>query len=262
LEPEEAFDAAFPEGVARLEEELLETLRDGTFTSSTVPLAAIGGLGRLDVGPAAPAEVLSSLGFILAHKGERDGAERHFDLALEYDPRFSGALVGLGSLRTMDRRLDEAGVWFAEAEEAGGLEAEGLLVQGRFLLVEAERAGAEGRAADRLQAVAGARSSLEAAAESFPSYVEARALLGMTYLHDGDPEVGIRQLVWARRRAPARKDLAYYLVFLYARAGELERGERLLEEQLDPVEHAQMYQRASEALEQARRRAEAASDPP
>ena len=257
LGPEEAFDAAFPEGVARLEEELLKILRDGTFAPSTVPLAAIGGLGRLEVEPAAPAEVLTRLGFILARKGERDEAERHFDLALKYDPLYSGALAGLGSLRTSDRRLDEAGVWFSEAEESGGLEAESLLLLGRFLLVEAERAGAEGRADDRRWAIEGARGVLQAAAESFPSYVEARALLGMTYLYEGDPEEGIRQLAWARRRAPARKDLAYYLVFLYARAGELERGERLLVEQLDPVEHAQMYQRASEALEQARRRAEA-----
>jgi Tfp pilus assembly protein PilF len=255
--PEAAFDFAFPQGLRALEDEIRDRVETGSFATSKVPVGGLGGLAAGRLSAAAPPDVLARLGMLLVRQGEAPEAERHFDLALAYDEWHTPALVGLGHLRSQSGQLEEAGAWFESALEAGGFDAEEFLLYGKYLLKAAERSRSEGRSSETEPSefeasVEEARRAFRAAQEAFPGYVEARALLGASYLYEGDPRAGIDELVWARQRAPARPELAYWLALLYIRAAEYERAEWLIAERLDPVEQGEMYRQASEELERTR----------
>ena len=88
------------------------------------------------------------------------------------------------------------------------------------------RDDAEGSA----RALASARAALSEAGRLAPDFAEVDALLGYTYLLDGeDAARGLPHLERARRRLPDRMDIVVHQTQLYMKLGRFEEAEALIE---------------------------------
>jgi tetratricopeptide (TPR) repeat protein len=207
------------------------------------------GIGELTVDdsaavrPMPPAETLTRLGDYLAHmEGREAEAEAHYREAERTDPAFAGAQLGLAVLADRAKRWGEADPRFEKALRLApddgviGLRYATSLVRRHF--GAGIHRGPVTPEADA--ALLRARDLLETTVRLRPDLAEAWAALGATYTHaTGDVSKGIAALEKARRLLPSRTDVAFNLLALYARAGDLERARELFDSALsreaDPV---------------------------
>ncbi|MEE9292104.1 MAG: tetratricopeptide repeat protein, partial [Acidobacteriota bacterium] len=187
------------------------------------------------VRPLTHAEAVYRLGDLLAHLGpERSAAaERHFREALRLDPSLAAAWTGLGYIRDLHAKHNEAASFY---EKAIGRDRDDPLAYFLYATSIMDRHHSERR---RLRRTLGGETPehLVRARELFtrslklrPDLTEAYAGLGATYAFDEsgfDP--GIAALEKARALLPSRMDIVFNLLGLYARQGDRTSAEALME---------------------------------
>jgi tetratricopeptide (TPR) repeat protein len=206
------------------------------------------------IGSMTRAEALYRLGDLLSHHGtERlTEAERHFREAIRLDPEHAAAHRGLGFIRDLRGRHDEASAFY---ETALTLDRGDYLTH--FLYATSlidRRFGNERRHRRLLQdetpsQLARARELFSESIRLRPDLPEAYAGLGATYALDGsDLEEGIAALEKARRLLPSRMDIVFNLVGLYARSGDRKKAEDLVDKVLSRTDDPALVADARESI--------------
>jgi len=218
-----------------LEEKVKAYVRKGRHPYSVVDLKT------LPIEPPSPtlemtrAQVLSRLGDYLVHTqtDRAADAEALFQAALQEDSTLAPAYCGLGYLRDLQKRTDEATAAYERALKLAPddpltqfLFAESLM--NRILPPGAISLHTEGPAVP--PELARARALYRASIKSRPRVAEAYAGLGSTFtIEDTVLAEGIAALETARRMLPARMDVVINLAGLYARSGERAKAQDLVE---------------------------------
>ncbi len=250
-DPVATFERVFEVRIGELERRLRRHLLGSEPRAAAVPLARLPA-PEVATEPAPPAPLLAALGDLLAHMGREAEAERHFALALDYDPGFADARAGLAYLRDRQGRHAEAAALWEQAVAAEGGEGAAAgalthLLYGRHLLARA-RGEAPGREAALLATAA--EAAFARAAELAPEFAEARAMRGYAHLFGGlDPAAGIPHLERARRELPERSDLLLALVQLYVRADREAEARAVVDGDLALRGEPELLQAASEEIE-------------
>ena len=180
------------------------------------------------------------LGWLLSHQNppRLDEARRHFEAALGTDREHGGAVMGLGYLAALSGDPSAAIYAYREAMAVG---LDSYLVH----YLHARALAARNTDGDRDLAREAFRRSLQRR----PSFAQAWAGLGATWVSDPQPEEeGLEALEKAFRRLPTRPDVIYNLILLSARMGHVEQAESLVEKlrvRADP----EWASRAEQALE-------------
>jgi hypothetical protein len=237
-----AFDAAFGRTMDELARELRAYVNSPTFPYLRLELAALGAEPALEVRPVPVAEALYELGTALALRGPEtaDAARAHLEAAAAAG--VVDAWASLGLLEERRGRPAAAAELYGRAASAGAGRALSLVLQAQAMLAE----GATPEAARTARALARRALALE------PSYVEAEALVGRSYLiGDEPPAEGIAALDAALARLPGRPDVAYALAMLRLRAGDVTAAEHLIRAVVVPLGSADMAGHARQALERA-----------
>ncbi len=195
--------------------------------------------------------VLYELGHLLAHSNAANAAdaERFLSEAVRINPNLAAAHADLGRLMDISGRQADAQQEYERAVSLGSREADVYLLYGGSILDRLVRAGNPGEAPPA--EIAKARQLLTKAAELDPNSARAWAGVGATYLAgtgEGDSAAGIAALEKSLALAPAQKDVAYYLVQLYARAGRREDAAHLVETVIVPNGDPDLVTRAREAV--------------
>jgi Flp pilus assembly protein TadD len=150
-------------------------------------------------------EAHANLGVLDERLGERDAARRQYETALRLAPWFVPAAVNLADLARAEGRTDESVAILRRSVAAVPDAAAAHYALGLALV----------RAGDR----AGARASLERAAELAPAEPIYATTLAVA-LHDwGDPDRALATLVAARAQSPYDHDLLVALVTFSHEAG-------------------------------------------
>lgn len=235
-----AFRNAFGAGFQELERELAAYVRRPalgyrryTLDELKVPELAAPHLMTHD-------ETLYALGHMLAraNPGTLGDAELFLDEVLRLQPGHAGAHADLGHLADLRGDTSEATTRFDEAIALGSNDLAVYMAAGASILnriVENLGGTAKPDAAD----IARARTIFTRATQLDPKSARAWAGLGATYVAgDADVKVGIEALERSLDLAPGQQEVAFYLVQLYARAGQHAdaRGlyERVLANSSDP----------------------------
>jgi tetratricopeptide (TPR) repeat protein len=203
------------------------------------------------------------LGWLLAHQHpqRRPEARRHFDAALALEPWHAGAAMGLGYLALLEGDLSDAEAYLDSAIAHGGDDYLLHYLRGRTRL---RQATAPARPPDmpwpkgRIEA---ARASFHESLLRHPSFGEAWAALGSSFVADPEPTPeGLEALREARRLLPTRPDVLYNLTVLAGRLGREDEMSESLEilARLGGPDWAaraeEALRRADEATLEARRR--------
>jgi len=205
--------------------------------------------GTVTIDPMTKDEVVAALGELLAHSGPKRAAEAEAYLreALRLNPERGTAYSGLGYLRYLENRFDEA---VPQLEKAVEIEPDAMscyLLARSLLRVNAGAGPATGGARD--VATDGAtggttgnqtppwlgrvRILLERAILLRPQFAAAYVTLGATHIFpDGDVKAGIDMLQRARAMLPARMDIVGDLVYLFLRKEDLAQAQRLVDDVL------------------------------
>ncbi|MBP7147787.1 MAG: tetratricopeptide repeat protein [Acidobacteria bacterium] len=209
-------------------------------------------------------EVLARLGRLLVDDGPAAAvAEEHLQAALALEPRSDEALLGLGLLRTLAQRSDEAAEFFRRAAEAAPANQLAQFYRAQLLL---EPLGGPFVPGEPPPAVLEARRLLERSVRLNPAHAESRYLLGLTYLFErGRTNEAIAQMQTALELLPERWDLAANLAGALAFNGEHRRALELLQQATlrapDEATRAQLERQAG-AIREQQRAARAPSAPP
>jgi len=200
------------------------------------------------------AQTLSRLGDYLVHSqtGREGDAEAHFQAAIRADPSLASAYTGLGYLRDLQKRRQEATAGY---EKALALAPDDPLTM--FLYAESlmdrfmppgtitRRSAREGPPPELAQA----RDLYRASIRLRPDVAEAYAGFGGTFtLDDADLTEGIAALEKARRMLPSRMDVALNLAGLYARSGERSKAQDIVERVLRRSGNRQAFETGQEIL--------------
>lgn len=236
----EAFRESFQTDYAALEAEVRKSMAGGRFQYSVTKLSELKiprdtRTERIDY-----AETLVLLGDFLGRVSEerRRDAEAYFRAALAEKSDCAGALAGIGELRLREGRDDEAVEILRRAVATGSAGFRAHFHYGSALL---RRLG--GKSVGPFGLDAEGRRSLEEAREAFrkslqiePSFAEASAWLGRSYLLENSDDVGpgIAALEEAVRRLPSRKDLALDLKRLYQRRNDGARSKEIRSRPIGP----------------------------
>lgn len=237
--PDQIFRRAFGADSAALERELSKYVKSYIFAFERVPIRAEANLA-MESRPMAWPDVLFRLGDLLANLGSEQSAAaaEHFRAILAEQPDHGPALAGLGHLEELAGRPEAARTWY---EKAAQLAPEDFLVQYRYALNHLEDPGP-----DSLQK---ARAALTKAVRLRPDIGEAWARLGYTYqAMDELPAEAMEAMETAHRLLPSRMDVAHNLAVAYARTGQREKAEALIENVLVPRAEPEMIANAREAL--------------
>lgn len=237
--PDQIFKRAFGADSAALERELGKYIKSYLFATERVPIRTEANLA-MESRPMAWTGVLFRLGDLLANIGSEQAAAaaEHFRAVLAEQPDHGPALAGLGHLEELAGRPEAARSWY---EKAARLAPEDFLVQYRYALNQLEEPGP-----DSLQK---ARAALSKAVRLQPGIGEAWARLGYTYqAADELPAEAMEAMETAHRLLPSRMDVAHNLAVAYARTGQREKAENLIENVLVPRAEPEMIANAREAL--------------
>ncbi|HEY7215253.1 MAG TPA: tetratricopeptide repeat protein [Thermoanaerobaculia bacterium] len=237
--PDKIFQQAFGTPAA-LEHELRNYVQGYFYNQYTkVPIRPEANLA-MEVRPMAWADVLYRLGELLADLDDehRAAAAEHFRAALAEQPDHGPAMAGLGLLAERSGKPQEARTWY---EKAARLAPDHFLVQYLYAKNLMEDPGP-----DSLRL---ARAALAKAVQLRPDYGEAWARLGYTYQsEEALPAEALQAMETAHRLLPSRLDVAHNLAVVYARLGERQKAEELIERVLVPAGDAEMIESAREAL--------------
>jgi tetratricopeptide (TPR) repeat protein len=236
--PDKIFQQAFG-APAALEHELRNYVQGYIFNFTRVAIRPEANLA-MAVRPMAWADVLSRLGELLADVDDehRAAAAEHFRAALAEQPDHAPAMAGLGLLAERSGKPQEARTWY---EKAARLGPDHFLVQYLYARNLMEDPGPD--------SLRQARAALTKAVRLRPDYGEAWARLGYTYQsEEALPAEALQAMETAHRLLPSRLDVAHNLAVVYARLGERQKAEALIEHVLVPAGDAEMVESAREAL--------------
>lgn len=220
---------------AAVERALRPTLERGRFGYTRVDAGNLAVDENARVRPLTHAESVYHLGNLLAHLGpERSpAAERHFREALRLDPSLAAAWTGLGYLRDLHGRHEEAASLY---EKALSHDRSDPLAHFLYATSIMDRHHSERR---RLRRTPGgatpehlvqARKLFTESLRLRPDLTEAYAGLGATYaFEESGFDEGIAALEKARSLLPSRMDIVFNLLGLYARRGDRLAAEALVE---------------------------------
>ena len=237
--PGQIFQQAFGADPAALERELRRYVQGYLFNYTRASIRPEANLA-MTARPMAWADVLYRLGSLLADLGDehRAAAAEHFRAALAERPDHGPALAGLGYLEELADHPREARTWY---EKAAKLAPDDFLVQFLYArnLMEDPGPGTQRQA----------RAALAKAVQLRPDFGEAWVRLGFTYQsEDPMPPEAARVLETAHLLLPSRMDVAHNLALVYARTGERQKAEALIETVLAPRAEPELVQSAREAL--------------
>lgn len=237
LEAEEAFQESFGAPLVAFMGGIDRYARQDRIRVFRVPMLASPAWENRTFRPLDEAEALVELGELLAAlPSPRAGlAERHFQRALELDPRASAVHRGRAMLFHQQQRIAEA---IAALEQAAALDPSdaaahlhlGSLLVHRWL-ASGEGAGSNPESEppqDLLRAAEHFRTALELR----PDDPHAQAGLGFTAIASEDPAQGIAPLEQALVRLPWRIDLVAQLAVLQARAGNVAAARQKVDDRL------------------------------
>jgi len=200
------------------------------------------------------AQTLSRLGDYLVHSqtGREGDAQAHFQEAIRADPSLASAYTGLGYLRDLQKRRQEATAAYQKALALAPddpltmfLYAESLM--DRFMPpgTITRRSAREGPPPELAQA----RDLYRASIRLRPDVAEAYAGFGGTFtLDEANLSEGIGALEKARRMLPSRMDVALNLAGLYARSGERAKAQDIVERVLRRSGTRQAFETGQEIL--------------
>ncbi len=237
--PAKIFEQAFGAGPATLERELSNYVKGYLFNYTTAPIRPEASFA-VEARPMAWADVLYRLGDLLADLDEehRAAAAEHFRAALAEQPDHGPALAGLGYLEELAGRHQEARPWYGRAAKAA---PDHFLVQYLYATNLMEDPGPD--------SLRQARVALSKAVQLRPDFGEAWARLGYTYqVEEKLAAEAVQVLETAHRLLPSRPDIAHNLAVVYARAGERQKAEALIESVLVPRGEPEAVENAREAL--------------
>lgn len=213
-------------GLDDLQSHLRAYANSRTMPILRIPVAALGETPDLEVEPIPDAVALYRLGTYLAF-AERPEAVEHLRAATGGAP---DAWATLGMLAGRGAVPGDPASLFARAFEGGAGEALSFFLHARWILE-----GSGEIDADRIET---ARASLRRALGLDPSFAEARALLGGSYLRGPEPaaEAAATHLERALEALPGRADIAYNLALAKRALGDTETVMRLLDRVIAPAD--------------------------
>lgn len=233
------FQQAFGADPATLERELRVYVQGYLFKYTRAPIRSEANLS-MEARPMAWADVLYRLGALLSNLGSEHfaSAEEHFRAALSEQPEHGPALAGLGYLAEETHHPQEARSWY---EKAARLAPDDFLAQFLFARNLLENPGPD--------SLRQARAALVKAVRLRPDFGEAWARLGYTYqAEEALPPEAVQAFETAHRLLPSRMDVAHNLAVVYARAGETQKAEALIDNVLAPRAGSELVESAREAL--------------
>jgi tetratricopeptide (TPR) repeat protein len=237
--PDQIFRQAFGTDTAALERELARYVQSYIFKSTSVPVRTEADLA-MEARPLAWPDALYRLGDLLANIGTEQAAAaaEHFRAALAERPDHGPALAGLGYLEELADRPQAARPWYEKAAKSA---PDDFFVQYLYARNLVEDPGPE--------SLRQARAALLKAVQLRPDFGEAWARLGYTYQVEEEltPDA-IRAMETAYRLLPSRLDVAHNLAIAYARTGQREKAEALIESVLVPRAEPELVANAREAL--------------
>ncbi|HEX9943613.1 MAG TPA: tetratricopeptide repeat protein [Thermoanaerobaculia bacterium] len=238
--PAQLFAQAFGTDPALLERELRNYIKSYVFNYTRVPIRPEANLA-MAARPLGWADLLYRLGDLLANLGDeqRAAAAEHFRAALAERPDHGPALAGLGYLEELSGRPEAARTWYQKAAQ---LAPDDFLVQYLYARNLLENDAEP----DSLRQ---ARAALARAVRLRPDFGEAWAQLGYTYQSEETlPPEAVQALETAHRLLPSRTAITHNLAIAYARTGQRQKAEALIENVLTPGGDAELVENAREAL--------------
>jgi Tfp pilus assembly protein PilF len=253
----DAFHTAFGLDEATLEKEIRAYVRKRLFEVQIVPVPPNDELAekRFIKRNLSRAEALARLGDLLVSLDPslRPAAAEHFRAALTLDPEQAQALAGMGWLESLADRPQEARPWL---ERAARKAPDDFVIQYLYglSLLEGKPGPAEIRQA---------REAFARAVALQPEFGEAWARLGFVQAQTQDqnqspdtplPAEALHAFETAHRLLPTHTDIAYNLILAYARSGQRDRAEAMIDQVLAVHGQPDEVQRARTALVQEKRR--------
>ncbi|HKI06630.1 MAG TPA: DUF1570 domain-containing protein [Thermoanaerobaculia bacterium] len=234
--PDKIFRQAFGTDPAALDRELAKYVQSYIFNVSRVPLRTDANLA-MEARPLPWADALYRLGDLLANTGSEQAAA-HFRAALAEQADHGPAMAGLGYLVELDNRPQEARPWYEKAAKAA---PDDFLVQYLYAKNLLEDPGPD--------SLRQARAALSTVVRLRPDFGEAWAQLGYTYQVEEELTAEAMQAMeTAHRLLPSRMDIAHNLAIAYARTGQREKAQTLIEGVLVPRAEPELVANAREAI--------------
>jgi tetratricopeptide (TPR) repeat protein len=237
-----------------LETKLVEYVKRNTFTYSILDLKDLTIDPPSDPVVLTRPQTLSRLGDYLVHSqtGREEDAEAHFQAAIRADASLASAWTGLGYLRDLQGRRQEATKAYEKALTLSPADPLTMFLYAESLMdwyippgTITRRSIGDGPPPE----LARARELYRASIRLRPAVAEAYAGLGGTFtLDDANLPEGIEALEKARRMLPARMDVALNLAGLYARNGERSKAQDLVERVLLRSGDRRTYETGQEIL--------------
>lgn len=231
----EAFQEAFGGAdSSKMLGELTRYARGNRFLFMRVPMKDLKVSSEMTTAPVSYEQALVALGNMLAHSQEEQMpfAEAHLQAALGTKSVEGDALASLAYLRMRQENNAEALDLLRHAVAANTRDFQAYNRYGVLLLrsLSGEAIPASGLEGERRKTLDDARAAFRKSIELNPSFAEAHAGLGETYLWEttGNAADGIPEMELAVKQLPSREDLRIQLVRLYQRQGEEERANALL----------------------------------
>jgi tetratricopeptide (TPR) repeat protein len=218
-----------------LKAKVFEYLRRRKFAYSVVDLKDLKIEPPSEPEPMTRAETLARLGDYLLHSqmGREKDAEAHFQEAIRADPNLAAAYTGMGYLRDLQKRRDDAAAAYEKALSLAPADPLTMFLYAESLM---DRYVPTGMITRRTTGgatppeLARARDLYRASIRLRPDVAEAYAGLGATFtLDDDNLSEGIQALEKARRMLPSRMDVALNLAGLYARSGDVSQAKWIVE---------------------------------
>ena len=220
---------------SELEERLVQYVRRARFTYNVLELEDLGAEPPRPPIPMTRAETLSRLGDYLLHSqtGREEDAQAHFQAAILAEPAHAPAYAGMGYLRDVQKRHDDAASYYEKALALDPDDPLTLFLYAESIMERVSPSGAVTRITGKGPPPADLSRARDLYARSIrlrPDIAEAYAGLGATFtLVDDGLAKGIEALEKARTMLPSRMDVVLNLAGLYARSGQRARAQDLVE---------------------------------
>lgn len=242
----DAFRGAFGLDEAALDREIRAYVRKRLFAVRAVPVQPDEEL-RVTKRDLPRAEALARLGLLLVSLDPslRPAAAEHFHAALALDAGQAQALAGLGWIELLANRPREARPWLTKGAHNA---PDDFVIQYLYgLALLDQHPGPD----DLRQA----GSAFARAVALQPEFGEAWARLAFTQAQgETPPPEAVRSFETAHHLLPARTDIAFNLVLAYARTGQRDKAEELIDRVLAVHGTPEEVVRARAALVQEKRR--------